>query len=499
MQSDITIPPELKETIEKNNQSQLLKFFEKIESPEDKQKYLDNLSKTNFPLLSQLFKIYNESKDTKVDQDLNNFIPIKEQFSKDSFSKEEKEAFIQKGFDEITQGHVALLLLAGGLGTRLGCNYPKGMYNIEMPSKKSLFEYFSNRFQSIQNLSKRKSSFPHKESTMLIMTSQETNEIISKYFKENNFFGLKEENVIFFPQSKICGLTMDGKIVSLSPKELYTAPDGNGGCFTAMKDNKICELCEERGISFINVIAVDNPIYKVMDPFYVGMTINKGTFGLEQMSAKVLKRMPSEKVGLFLNYNGHPMMMDYMDLPEVVSEKKNEKGELVYNAGNLLDYIIGVKFINKILNEEEKFKKLISMFHFIHKKTNCVSLDDKGNLIQKKDEPFLKFEIFFNSIFEFASIGSLLLLEVQREEEFAPVKNKEGDTSKTPSITRKVMSNLFKTFYKQSGGKILNDDENKILEISFLDCYDGTMDNLFENKKDAPKEIDFKDKDYILI
>lgn len=501
MSQQITLPEGLKENLEKNGQAHLLDFLPKIEKLEDKQKYIESLASTNFSLMSQLYmNLKNQKEKTATVNEESNFSPIKEQFTKDSFTKEEQTQFVQKGYDEINSGHVALLLLAGGLGTRLGFDKPKGIYNIGMPSNKPLFGYFSSRFKSIQNLAQKHSKTEHKNSTLFVMTSQHTFPIISSFFKENNFFGLEEKDVVFFPQSEICGLTSDGKVVSLSEKELYKAPDGNGGCFTGMRDNKILDICNERNIQYINVISVDNPLYKVLDPFYVGMTILKGRFGLEQMSAKCLKKShPTEKVGHFLNFKGHPMMMDYMEIPQKLMEAKNEKGDLKYSACNILDYIIGVKFLNKILNDEAKFKELISMFHFINKKTDCVVLDENKNVVEKKNEPFVKFEIFFNSIFEFSEEGSLLLLEIEREEEFAPVKNKEGEPTNTASATRKKMSNLFKKWYTLSGGKILNDSDDKILEISFLDCYDQTYDNMFENRPDIPREIDFKDKSFILL
>jgi UDP-N-acetylglucosamine/UDP-N-acetylgalactosamine diphosphorylase len=364
-----------------------------------------------------------------------------------------------------------------------------------MPSKKTLFEFLSNRFLSSQLNSKEKVKNPNltfKESTLFIMTNEKTNSEIENFFKENNYFHLKKENIIFFPQTEICALDLNGKVISLSPSNLYQAPDGNGGCFTAMKNNKIIDICLERKIEFINVTSIDNPLYKVLDPLFIGLTYLKGLSGIDQMSAKFIKKTdPEQKCGNFLIYKNKPLMLDYMEIPNELKYKKRDNGDLFYNTCNILDYLISVNFLKKVLLDDEKMKVLISEFHILKKKFNCCYFNKEKNdfeVINNKDG--LKFEIFFNSIFEFAEKEGLLLFETEEKNEFSPVKNHDGEKSNTPSLTRIKMSNVFKKWFKENGGEILNDDENKILEISFLNSYDGK--NLFDNTE-IPKKIDMKD------
>ena len=344
-----------------------------------------------------------------------------------------------------------MLILAGGLGTRLGYQKAKGMYNIEMPSNKSLFEYLCNRFLASQLLAKERiKDKEYKESTLFIMTSQHNHKDITSFFEEHNYFNLKKDNVVFFPQNEICGLDLNGQVINVLPNELYQAPDGNGGCFTAIKQHNIIKICKERNIEYINVTSIDNPLYKVLDPLFVGLVKAKGKCGKDQMGAKYVKKVdPNEKVGNFLVYKNHPMMLDYMEVPAELREMKKDNGDLVYNACNILDYLISVSFLDKVLNDESKFKELIMQFHILKKKFNICYYDEKENkIIYEKDANGLKFEIFFNSIFEFAEKEGLLLLEIDRNKEFTPVKNKEGEATNTPSITRKKMSNLFKNLYQ---------------------------------------------------
>lgn len=486
------ISENLKKKLLSNNQNQLLSFLSYIESEKEQEKFIKQIEETDLELMSNLYSIYKENKAEKIIRS-NDISFIESQFSQENLSNELNE-IIKKGNEEIAQGKIALLILAGGLGTRLGFEKAKGLFNIQMPSNKSLFEYLCNRFLLSQLLSKeRTKNINFKESTLFIMTSQHNHKDITQFFKAHNYFHLKQENVIFFPQNEVCGLDLNGKVINISPSELYQAPDGNGGCFTAMKQNKIIQICKERQIDFINVISIDNPLFKVIDPLFVGTLCLKGKCGINQMGAKFVKKVDvNERVGLFLNFKNHPMMLDYMEVPAELREKRRDNGDLVYNASNILDYLISVNFLDKILNDEAKFKELINEFHILKKKFNACYIDEKEKKINYvKDIDGLKFEIFFNSIFEFAEKEGLLLLEVKREDEFVPIKNKDGESSNTPSITRMKMSNFFKKKYKEIGGEILNDSSEKMLEFSLLINFDGETNHTFFSKHPyIPKKID---------
>jgi UDP-N-acetylglucosamine pyrophosphorylase len=231
----------------------------------------------------------------------------------------------------------------------------------------------------------------------------------------------------------------------------------------------------------------------VLDPFNVGLLLTKGKCGVEQMSAKCLKKNDAnEKVGNFLLFKNHPMMLDYMEVPNELKTLTKDNGDLVYNACNILDYLISVKFVKKILHDDNTYKELIKQFHILPKKfKHCEVCGDKGDVVACDNVDGLKFEIFFNSIFEFAGKDGLLLLEIEREKEFAPVKNHEGELTNTPSITRMKMSTLFKKLYTNIGGKLLNDNINNILEFSLLINFnDETHETFFKKYPHIPKEID---------
>ena len=428
---------------------------------------------------------------------------IESQYSLESISSE-KDNLTKIGMEYIAQGKIGALILSGGLGSRLGFNHPKGEYNINMPSNKTLFNYLVNRFLGCQlkcweneiiKSEKDKGKIIYKECPLFIMTSTQNDSEVREFFKKNNYFGVKRENIFFFPQGEICALDDEGKILLETPSKVFKAPDGNGGCLLALKKHKIIDECIKRGVEYINIMAIDNPLYKIMDPLFVGTTIVKGKCGKEQMGAKYIKKIdPEQKVGYFLLHNGKPMMLDYMEMPEKLKYEKIENGDLKYNAANILDYLISVEFLKKAMYEENNIKQLLNSFHHIKKKMNCVIYNPENKTFEeKKNYDFNKYEMFLNSIFEFSNKDGLLVMEIIEKDEFAPVKNDATKTSCTAATARVQMSELGKKWFKENGGVIKNDEPNKYLEISFLRSYDGNNLKNLMDKGEIPKEIDFKD------
>ena len=501
------LPQTLKDKLIKHNQTHLIKLIERINNDDTRNAFIKQIEHADMQLMNELYEVYKMSPSSPGEKTFkaDDIAPIEQQYSLMSFSKDEYDKILHKGYETVAQGKVGLLILAGGLGTRLGFDKAKGMFNICMPSNKTLFEYLCNRFQCNQMKSQEHITHTNtnndikcRNSTLFIMTSQHNHKSIVEFFTTHNYFGLSKDNVIFFPQNEICALTLNGKIITTTPTELYMAPDGNGGCFTAMKQHNIIQTCEERNISFLNVVSIDNPLYNVLDPFNVGLLLMKGKCGDDQMSAKCLKKNdPSEKIGNFLLFKNHPMMLDYMEVPNELKSLKKANGDLVYSACNILDYLISVQFVKKILHDNTKYKELIKQFHFLPKKfKHCeVSFTDNGDVVVcEENVNGLKFEIFFNSIFEFAGKDGLMLLEIEREKEFAPVKNHEGELTNTPSLTRMKMSMLFKKLYTNIGGKLLNDNDtcdSNILEFSLLINFDNeTNETFFKKYPHIPREID---------
>jgi UDP-N-acetylglucosamine/UDP-N-acetylgalactosamine diphosphorylase len=484
----------LQSTLSKYNQEHLLDYLRFIKDEDKKHNYIKQLNGIDYELIKNLFEtiLSNENsesikaKSTYRDED---FSPIHSNFVKENFMESEYEHSFQLGLKKIYQGKVALLMLAGGQGSRLGLEKPKGMYNIKMPSNKSLFEYLCNRFLSVQNLAKseiQNTNLEFKPSTLFIMTSVENHKDTVEFFQQNNYFNINPDDLIFFPQETIPAIDLNGKIINKDVDQIFLAPNGNGGCFISLKKNNIIEKCLEREIDFINVISVDNPLTITLDPLFVGLTYSQDY----QMSAKTIKKnSPSESIGVFLNLKGKPTMMDYMDIPKHLTELKDDNGNFIYRGGNILNYLIGVNKLNEIILDDEKYKDLINEFHVGKKKIPGVILNEEKSEYLHKTIDGAKFELFFNSIFKFADSKGLLLLEVNRNE-FAPVKNVENSNNDNPRTARMLMTKTFLEWYQRSGGVLNNvteTDEEFLLEISYLLSFNG--ENLFPGEN-IPKSID---------
>ena len=479
--------------ITKINQEHLLEALKICQNSEEKKSLISQIRSIDFELMTNL---YEQGKNQKLENIYNeqSISKIECQYSKEEIMKE-KEQLTKIGMEYIAKGKVAALILSGGLGTRLGFNHPKGEYNIKLPSNKTLFNYFVDRFRGCQLMCRKKlkdSKIEFKDCPLFIMTSTQNDSDVRNFFKEHKNFGLKPENLFFFPQGEICAMDNNGKILMEQPTKVFKAPDGNGGCLLALKKHGIIDECTKRGIEYINIMAIDNPLYKLMDPLFIGITVSKGKNGKDQMGAKYIKKVdPEQKVGYFLLYKEKPMMLDYMEMPEKLKYAKLDNGDLMYNAANILDYLISVNFLKKALYEEQNIKKLLESFHHIKKKMNAYVYDaEKKKFDKKENYEFNKYEMFLNSIFEFSNKDGLLLLEIDEKDEFSPVKNDETKDKCTAATARLQMSELCKKWYKENGFTLLNDSPKKYLEISFLVTYDGS--DLVDNVH-IPKTIDLKD------
>lgn len=488
------VPKEILEKIKTNNQTHLLEALKKCSTPKEQDDFIAQLKTIDFDLMASLYKLSKNENKTKTFTEAS-ISKIESQYPIESISNE-IENLSKIGYEYVAQGKVATLILSGGLGTRLGFDHPKGKFNIGMPSNKTLFNYLANRFLGSQNMCQEKlkdrKDIKFKDSLLLIMTSIHNDSEVREFFKEKKYFGIKEENVIFFSQGDICALESDtGNILLEKPNKIFKAADGNGGCLLALKNHGIIDICLKRGIEFINITAIDNPLYKIMDPLFIGLTVSKGKNGKDQMAAKYIKKTdPEQKVGNFLIYNGKPMMLDYMEVPEKIKYEKLDNGDYAYNAANILDYLISVNFLKSFLLNEQNLKKLYESFHHVKKKMECALYNKNKNDFEEKNIDFSKFELFFNSIFEFANKDGLLLLEINEQDEFAPVKNDASKDKCTAATARLQMSNLCKKWYKENKGELINDSNKKYLEFSFLLSYDGS--DLFKNSE-IPKKIDLKD------
>lgn len=319
--------------------------------------------------------------------------------------KEKEEEFTKVGLDAIRAGKVGAVLLAGGMGTRLGSDNPKGMYNVGLTRELYIFECLINNLLEVV---RQADTWIH----LFVMTSDKNNDATISFLKEHKFFGYQEEYVHFFEQEMAAATDYSGKIYLEEKGKLSTSPNGNGGWFISMKNAGLLDFVEKQGIEWMNVFAVDNVLQRIADPCFVGATIEKNC----TVGAKVVrKNAPDEKVGVMCLEDGRPSIVEYYELTEDLMNARDENGDPAYNFGVILNYLFYVPELIRISDRQLPL-------HIVEKKIPY--LNEAGELVKPEAPNGYKFENLVLDMIH--QMSSCLPFEVVREKEFAPIKNKTG-------------------------------------------------------------------------
>ena len=347
------------------------------------------------------------------------------------------------GENYIKSGKLAAFVVAGGQGTRLGHTGPKGKYPAGYVSQKSLFQIFAEKIKKYSL--KYETTIP-----WLVMTSKENHKETFSFFEENNYFGLDKENVILFTQNEIPSLSLDGKLILSHKNKIFKNPDGHGGSLTALRTNGLLEKIKSKGIETISYFQVDNPLVKIIDPVFIGYHLKHKSL---VSSKAILKAYPEERVGVFVEYPGNRKgIVEYSDLTPEQLNAVNDKGELLYCGGNIAVHLFDISFLEKITGTDNALQ-----YHKALKKIKTLNSD--GTVKEIDGHKFEKF------IFDALPLAEhSLIVETLREEEFGPIKNKEGVDS--PQTSGDLMTALYKSWLNKRG--ITIPEKVKNLEISPL-------------------------------
>ncbi|MCI9617952.1 MAG: UDPGP type 1 family protein [Eubacterium sp.] len=393
-----------KSLLEKYGQTQLLKYYDELNDSQ-KESLLKQISEIDFGLLD-LVKDGESVSEKGVITPLDDAVSIKD-------IEENKEKYTAIGVDAIKQGKVAALLLAGGMGTRLGSDKPKGMYNIGETKDVYIFEMLIRNLLDVVN--QTGAWVP-----LYIMTSEKNNDDTVNFFKEKNYFGYDPDYVDFFVQEMAPAATFDGKIYLEEKDRVSTSPNGNGGWFISFVKAGLCEKAKARGVEYINIFAVDNVCQRMADPCFVGAMIDGG---YRSASKVVSKANPEEKVGVLCLEDGKPSIVEYYELTEDMRYETRDDGELAYKYGVILNYLFTIEDLEKNLKNN-------LVVHIVKKKIPYI--DENGNTVKPVTENGYKFETLVLDMIHM--MDNCLAYEVVREKEFAPIKNKTGvdsvDTAK---------------------------------------------------------------------
>lgn len=403
------------EKLKKYNQEQLLNNYDNLDSNK-KSKLLDQILTIDFSQINSLCEIAK----TQVDFSKDIIEPIN-YIDKEKLSEEELNKYNEIGKKAIKEGKYAVVTMAGGQGTRLGHNGPKGTFDIGLDSHKSIFELLIDTL-------KLASEQYNTTIQWYIMTSKENNAQTEDFFKQNNYFGYDKNAITFFMQGELPMCREDGKIIIGEDGLIKEAADGHGGIFESLRRNGIIYDMETKGIEWAFIGPVDNVLVKMVDETLLGATISKG---LEAGGKSVVKAGPKERVGVFCKRNGKPGVVEYTEISNEMAERVDENGELVFAESHINCNLFSVKAIKDVST-----KKL--PYHSAHKKAKYI--DENGNLIEPEQPNAYKFESFIFDAFDM--LEDMVILRVKREDEFAPVKNAEGNDSPKTALE------LYKNFYE---------------------------------------------------
>lgn len=381
--------------LERYGQQHVLKYYEELSGVE-KQALLDQIEATDMSILDACIHREDLAKKGVI-------TPLAAMQLDEIAAK--RESFTATGLEAIRAGRVGAVLLAGGMGTRLGSEEPKGMYNVGITRELYIFECLIN---NLMDVVRQADTWIH----LFIMTSDKNHDATVGFLKEKNYFGYREEYVHFFRQEMAAATDYNGKIYLEEKGRLSTSPNGNGGWFISLKNSGLLELVHSEGIEWLNVFAVDNVLQRIADPCFVGATIqNQCVVG----SKVVKKSAPDEKVGVMCLEDGRPSIVEYYELTEEMMNARDEKGGYAYYFGVILNYLFRV-------DELERMMASKMQLHIVEKKIPY--LDENGNLVKPESPNGYKYENLVLDMIH--QMDSCLPFEVEREKEFAPIKNATG-------------------------------------------------------------------------
>ncbi len=386
--------------LEKYNQTHIIKILDKIEA-EEKKELIDQIMRIDFNQIKDLYENIKVNKN-KITGKIK---PI-ESIDKSKLKKAEIERLENLGIREIKNRKYAVVTMAGGQGTRLGFNGPKGTFKLDIGKNgKYIFEILADTLkEAAKNIGE--------EINWYIMTSKENDNATKKFFEEHNYFDYDKNKINFFSQSTLPLIDKDGKLLIGKDFKIREASDGNGGVYKALKENGMIEDMKKKGINWIFICGVDNIMVKMVDPLFLGMTVDKN---VPISSKSIKKNYPEEKVGVFCKRDDKPSIIEYIELSEEMRYAKKEDNDLIYGDANIVSHILNIDAIEKISKEKLDYHLAIKKNAFI---------DENLKEIIPQEPNSYKFEAFIFDGFKF--LDDMAILRVKREEEFSPIKNKEG-------------------------------------------------------------------------
>lgn len=464
----------VKKTLKSRRQGHLLRFWYELE-PARQSALLDQLEQLDFDRLDKLIQSHVLTKPEEV-------LPVDmapAPFYPQGPREDQQELYSrarQGGIDALKQGKVAALTVAGGQGTRLGFDGPKGAFCISPVKNKPLFQIFAESILASQRRYEQRI-------TWYIMTSPTNDGQIRSFFEQNDYFGLASDCVRFFTQGTMPAFDHEGKLLLAGKGSLALSPNGHGGTLTALRDAGCLEQMQADGVEYLSYVQVDNPLVHTLDPLFIGLHIVTGS----EISSKTLPKIDDlERVGNFCLSGGKIRVIEYSDLPEKLAHAHNPDGSRTFNTASIALHVISVDFVERLTGKDMSLP-----YHRADKKVAC--LDEEGLLVEPEEPNAVKLEMFIFDALPLAK--EAIIFETDRAEEFSPVKNAVGSDS--PLTCRRDMIRRAARWMSLGGIEIPRNPQGEpacTLEISPLYALDAEQ---FVAKKAQIPPIEMGDKIYI--
>lgn len=381
--------------LEDMGQSQVLRFFDQL-NDDEKHTLLSQIDAIDWGFEQALKHDGSSKVDTVIEEiDALHIGQI----------NQNRDTYQETGLQAIRDGKLCLLLLAGGQGTRLGFDQPKGCFNVGITKELYIFQLLMEHTLDVVHMAG--AFIP-----LYIMTSNINYKDTVNFFESHAYFGYDPAYVHFFVQELNPATDFNGKILLKSKYELALSPNGNGGWFSSMHKAGLLDSIFDSNLEWINVFSVDNVLQRIADPVFLGATISSG----KMSGAKVVRKaFPEEKVGVMCKENGKPHIIEYYEMNDEMLNKRLSDGSLAYGFGAILNYLFPIQRLKETLDQTMPL-------HVVKKKVPCI--DDDGNSVTPSEPNAYKFETLALDLIH--EMDDCLIFEVDREKEFAPVKNKDG-------------------------------------------------------------------------
>jgi UDP-N-acetylglucosamine/UDP-N-acetylgalactosamine diphosphorylase len=430
------IPDDLRERLDEHGQAHVLAAWDRL-AAEDRAHLAGQLQALDFDLLARLYTQRDESFALPPEHSIGPLPHV--------LPDEPDPEARQIGEDAIESGEVAALVVAGGQGTRLGFDHPKGMFPVGPVSQKSLFQLHAEKVLA------RGERFGVRI-PLLVMTSHATHAETEAFFQKHDYFGLSANDVYFFRQGTMPALDLaTGKLLMEAPGRLFTSPNGHGGTLTAMADTGLLHQLGHRGVRHVFYFQVDNPLVKIADPTFLGRHIRARA----DVSSKVIpKSGPFDKLGNLVLVDGKLSIIEYSDLPVELAEFRDTSGNLRISVGNSAIHIFDLAFLERVTEGDAAGLP----YHLARKKVPCWD-PDADEFVVPEHENALKFERFVFDVLPLAERWAVVA--TSRREEFAPLKNGTGDDS--PESVKQALSAVAVDWLRRAGAEVA---DGAVVEIS---------------------------------